>query len=115
MSQNGLPVLALCVFLTAMTSAATPSNSDASAEFAKLSDQFMKESLALSPTNASAAGYHKHVDAKTGKTIELDAMLDDLSLDAIKQQRAFYVHWRDRFHNETPLSSVSAEDAADWQ
>src|SRR5258708_5963246 len=50
-----------------------------SQKFAELSDQFMKASLALSPTLASSVGYHKHIDAKTGKTLWLDALLDDLS------------------------------------
>lgn len=89
--------------------------SAASQKFAELSDQFMKESLVLSPVNASAAGYHKHLDAKTGKTIELDAMLDDLSEQGINQQRAFYAAWRERFRNETPPASLGAQDAADWQ
>src|SRR5215470_10062844 len=116
MSSNAAHVLAFFLLLTAITSAAAPPpKSDASAKFAELSDQFIKESLALSPTNASAAGYHKHVDRKTGKTIELDALLDDLSLDAIQKQRAFYVQWRERFHKETPVSSLNVEDAADWQ
>jgi uncharacterized protein (DUF885 family) len=87
----------------------------ASKKFAVLSDQFMKDSLALSPTNASAAGYHTHLDAKTGKTIALDAELDDLSLESIAQQRAFYATWRERFHKEAPPSALDSEDAADWQ
>src|SRR5271163_4722292 len=91
------------------------SHSAASKKFAALSDQFMKDSLALSPSNASAAGYHTHLDAKTGKTIALDAELDDLSLESIAQQRAFYANWRQRFHNETPRSALDPEDAADWQ
>ena len=37
----------------------TPPSSDAAQKFATLSDQFMKDSLALSPVSASAAGYHK--------------------------------------------------------
>jgi uncharacterized protein (DUF885 family) len=116
MSHNALPILALCSIFIAMTHAATPSsNSAVGTKFAELSDQFMKESLALSPTNASAAGYHKHVDPKTGKTIELDALLDDLSLTAIDKQRAFYAHWRERFRKETPVSGLDIEDAADWQ
>jgi uncharacterized protein (DUF885 family) len=94
---------------------ADSSQSAASQRFATLSDEFMKESLALSPTSASAAGYHLHVDAKTGKQIELDALLDDFSLESMEQQRAFYARWRERFHNETPPSSLDAEDAADWQ
>jgi len=75
----------------------------------------MKDSLALSPTSASQAGYHKHVDAKTGKTIELDALLDDFSLESVAAQRAFYEQWRERFRKETPVSALDAQDAADWQ
>ena len=86
----------------------------AAQKFAALSDQFMKESLALSPSSASAAGYHHH-DPKTGKTIELDALLDDLSLESIAQQRAFYANWRERFREETPWTELDPEDTADWQ
>jgi uncharacterized protein (DUF885 family) len=98
-----------------VNSAAQLSGASPAQKFAELSDQFMKDSLALSPTGASAAGYHKHVDAKTGKTIELDALLDDMSLEAIAEQRAFYANWRERFRNETPVSALDPQDAADWQ
>lgn len=91
------------------------SRAAASKKFAALSDQFMKDSLALSPSSASAAGYHTHLDAKTGKSVALDAELDDLSLASIAQQRAFYANWRERFRNETPPSALDPEDAADWQ
>jgi uncharacterized protein (DUF885 family) len=84
-------------------------------KFAILSDTFMKESLALSPTSASQAGYHHHLDSKSGKPIELDAVLDDLSSSAIAAQESFYTDWRNRFHSETPLQSLGKEDAADWQ
>src|SRR4029077_5805229 len=86
-----------------------------SQKFAELSDQFMKESLALSPTVASTVGYHKHIDAKTGKTLWLDALLDDLSLEGIAEQGAFYQQWRERFRTETPPSTLNPQDAADWQ
>jgi uncharacterized protein (DUF885 family) len=86
----------------------------ASEKFAQLSDQFMKDSLAMSPVSASAAGYHKHLDPKTGKTIELDALLDDMSLAAFAKQRAFYAEWLQRFRTETPVASLAPEDAADW-
>lgn len=83
-------------------------------KFAQLSDRFMKDSLAMSPTNASAAGYHKYTDPKTGKTIELDALLDDMSMAAFAKQRAFYAEWQQRFRTETPVASLDPEDAADW-
>jgi len=91
------------------------SHAAAAEKFAALSDQFMKDSLALSPSSASAAGYHTHLDAKTGKTIALDAELDDLSLESIVQHCAFYADWRERFHKETPQAALDPEDAADWQ
>jgi uncharacterized protein (DUF885 family) len=112
----------LCLVMFAMPSnpqneksAAKPFRTSAAQKFAELSDQFMKDSLALCPTNASQAGYHKHLDSKTGKTIELDALLDDMSLESMAKQRAFYEHWRERFRNETPVSALDAQDAADWQ
>src|SRR5277367_6340401 len=91
------------------------SRAAAAEKFAALSEQFIKNSLALSPTNASAAGYHAHLDAKTGKTIALDALLDDFSPQSFETQRDFYADWRERFHKETPLSALDPEDAADWQ
>jgi len=83
--------------------------------FAQLSDQFIKDSLALQPVSASAAGYHTHVDPKTGQRIELDAQLDDMSLAAMARLRNFYAGWRERFQKQTPPSGLAPEDAADWQ
>ena len=96
-------------------STASAADTPASQKFAELSDRFMKDSLALSPSSASGAGYHKHVDPKTGKTIELDAQLDDLSLQSMAEQRAFYAGWRERFRRETPPATLGPQDAADWQ
>ncbi|HZU45564.1 MAG TPA: DUF885 domain-containing protein [Terriglobales bacterium] len=118
MSHISAILAGLCALILSIPLSAQQAGSGAGSapnKFAELSDQFMKESLALSPVSASQAGYHKHVDPKTGKTIELDAMLDDLSQEGMNQQRAFYAAWRDRFRSETPASSLSAEDAADWQ
>ncbi|MGA8036148.1 MAG: DUF885 domain-containing protein [Candidatus Acidiferrales bacterium] len=84
-------------------------------KFAELSDRFMKDSLALSPVSASQAGYHVHTDPSTGKSIALDALLDDMSADGIAKQRAFYAQWQTRFHTETPLATLNPEDGADGQ
>ena len=43
----------------------------ANAHFAKLSENFIHETLALSPAWASGAGYHKRADFKTGRTLSL--------------------------------------------
>ena len=84
-------------------------------KFLPLAGQFMRESLALSPVNASQAGYHRHTDPVTKKTIALDAQLDDFSPAAIARQRKFYSNWQRRLRMEAPLSSLGAQEAADWQ
>lgn len=84
-------------------------------KFAKLSDQFVKESLFLSPTRASVAGYHKHKDPKSGEIIELDSMLDDMSRKAMSNKRQFYSKWQERFNKKTPYESLDTQDKADWK
>ena len=110
-------VLSLMVLLPSGSKPESPSANasvdSSSPKFAALSDQFMKESLVLSPTNASQAGYHIHVDSKTGNKI--DSELDDMSLKAMDAQREFYSGWRARFRTETPLATLGPQDAADWQ
>ena len=86
-----------------------------SQKFLPLAGQFMRESLALSPVNASQAGYHRHTDPVTKKTIALDAQLDDFSPAVIARQRKFYSNWQRRLRMEAPLSSLGAQEAADWQ
>src|SRR3954453_6338991 len=74
---------------------------DKNALFNKLADQFLKEQLAMNPTSASEAGYHKH-KGSDGKIVELDAVLDDFSPAAMQRQVSFYKHWQGRFAKETP-------------
>src|ERR1700757_887268 len=85
-----------------------------SPDFPAAAERFMHDSLALSPVNASQAGYHKHPDPQTGKLIELDAQLDDLSPHGADIQREFYRDWQSRFRAFDP-KKMDAEDAADWQ
>jgi len=101
------------LFITAQTMKQT--NTEANAKFAQMCDQFVKDSLALSPVSASQAGYHKHKDPKTGKTIDLDAQLDDVSSQAMATQEKFYREWRKRFQTETPVASLNPQDAADYR
>jgi len=95
--------------------AETKVEGSANAKFLAMADQFVKESLALSPVNASQAGYHKHLDAKTGKTIMLDAELDDVGAAGMAAQLEFYRDWRRKFQAETPVASLNAQDAADYR
>jgi len=110
-----LPVVACLLISSALMAQTSDASAEASARFAKLSEEFIHETLALSPASASQAGYHLHVDPKTGKTIALDALLDDMSAAGMEAQRRVYTQWRDRFHAETPLASLGVEDTADWR
>jgi len=51
-------------------------------------------------------GNHQHRDAKTGKTIALDALLDEVSPADIANLRGAYSKFRERFRSETPLGSA---------
>jgi uncharacterized protein (DUF885 family) len=110
-----LPIAACVLISSALMAQTSDSSAGANAKFAKLSEEFIHETLALSPSSASQAGYHLHVDPKTGKSIALDALLDDMSSAGMAEQRRVYAQWRGRFHTETPLASLGVEDAADWR
>ncbi len=112
-----LRILFFLSLVTILTTAQTmkPPHTEANAKFAQMCDQFVKDSLALSPVTASAAGYHKHKDPKTGKMIALDAQLDDVSAQGMAAQEKFYRAWRQRFQTETPVASLNPQDAADYR
>src|SRR5664279_2327304 len=118
--RSGLSCVILLFLIGSVSSAqdtkqpAAPS--DPSAErFASMTDAFVKESLALSPVNASYAGFHRYKDPKTGKVIALDAELDDVSARQVAEVEAFYRAWRARFQKETPVASLNPQDAADYR
>jgi uncharacterized protein (DUF885 family) len=90
------------------SSTGTKAKPQANSRFSQLADQFMKESLALSPVNASQAGYHVHGKGKTARY--LDAEFDDVSPAGFEKQVTFYRDWRKRF--STKIWSGN-QDAAD--
>jgi uncharacterized protein (DUF885 family) len=51
----------------------------------------------------------------TGKTVALDALLDDVSAAGWAEQRRVYAEFRQRFRTETPVAALGPEDAADWR
>src|ERR1700749_4652363 len=108
-------VAACLVISSAFMAQTSNSAAGSNARFPKLCEEFIHETLALSPASASQAGYHQHVDPKTGKTVALDALLDDVSAAGVGEQRRVYAAWRERFRTETPLASLNVEDAADWR
>jgi len=106
------------LLLAFMANAQKQSNSSASQsrdpKFGQLADQYLYESLALSPVSASYAGYHRHTDAATGKIIELDALLDDVSPKGWDEQIAFYRAWQKKFRDQE-VGKLSLQDQADWR
>lgn len=107
-------LLLCCLFaLPLMAQRGHPRPPAAPVNFDHLAARFMYESLALSPVNASQAGYHQHKGAN-GKIVELDAQLDEVSPAAIDMQRQFYLSWRQRF-NALPAASLNREQKADLE
>jgi uncharacterized protein (DUF885 family) len=107
--------IAACLLISSALISHAQSSSDSNAKFAALSEEFIHTTLALAPSNASQAGYHLHRDPKTGKTVALDALLDDVSASGWAEQRRVYMEFRERFRAETPVASLGPEDAADWR
>ncbi|WP_228370656.1 DUF885 domain-containing protein [Candidatus Korobacter versatilis] len=85
-----------------------------SERLAKLSEQFLHESLQLSPVSASGAGYHTYVDPTSGRTVRLDAELDEMGTEDLAEQLKFYRHWRERLRSQAPYKSLDAQGHADW-
>jgi uncharacterized protein (DUF885 family) len=77
-------------------------------DLSKLTDDFVYDSLALSPVSATSAGYHEH------KGVKLDQKLDDYGASGIQQQQQFYTAFHDRLAAIKP-DQLSNEDRADYQ
>jgi hypothetical protein len=106
----------VCLLSSSALMAQSPNATNAAgAKFGQLSQNFIHETLVLSPSSASPAGYQRHFDRKTGKEIELDGLSDDVSEAGMAEQQRLYEGWQKRFHSEVPLSSLDPEDAADWR
>jgi uncharacterized protein (DUF885 family) len=83
-------------------SAAPPSNS----KFNNLVDDFVFSTLALSPTNATASGYHVH------KGVSLDDLLDDFSPEGIATSRSMLQDFAARIEG-SDAGSLDKEQQAD--
>ncbi len=114
----------VCLILVSYASARTarrvvhpatvPVSGPPSQRLATLAETFLHESLQLSPVSASQAGYHTYVDKATGKTVRLDADLDDLGTTDTADLTQFYRRWQRRLRSEVPYRSLNPQDKADW-
>ena len=77
-------------------------------DFEKLTDDFTKSVLALSPVSATQAGYHDH------NGMVLDEMVDDFSPAGIDAQRRFYQDTQKRLA-ALPAASLDRQQQADLQ
>ncbi len=103
------PLLLAC-FCCAMT---TPLAA-ADREFAALAQSFLEEVLALSPTSATHVGFHRYQDPKTGREVQLDELLEDMSRKGLAKQRTALKRYRQRFQKEVKREALNAEDRADY-
>src|ERR1051326_7295218 len=104
-------MLAICLLflVSCSTSKSTVTNNRSSAsDFEKLTDDLIYGSLALSPVNATQAGYHEH------NGVPLDVLLDDYSTSGIDKQRVFYEGFQNRV-NALNSSSLDKEQQADLE
>lgn len=86
----------------------------ADSKFSALAQSFLEEALALSPTTATYVGFHRYRDSKTGREIQLDELLDDMSPPGLKKQRVTLQRYRRQFQKEVKRDSLNAEDRADY-
>jgi uncharacterized protein (DUF885 family) len=74
---------------------------------APLADEFVYTTLAFSPVNSTAQGYHQH------RGVNLDSQLDNFSPRGIAEQRNFYTGFHQRLA-KLDAASLSPEDRADF-
>ncbi len=103
------PLLLAC-FCCAMT---TPLAA-ADRKFTALAQSFLEEVLALSPTSATQVGFHRYQDPTTGREVQLDELLEDMSRKGLAKQRTVLKRYRQRFHKEVKRETLNAEDQADY-
>jgi uncharacterized protein (DUF885 family) len=77
-------------------------------ELAPLADEFVYTTLAFSPVNSTAQGYHQH------HGVDLDSQLDDMSRRAMNEQRNFYTAFHQRL-SKIDRDKLSPEDRADYE
>ncbi len=104
------PVVLLMCLVALMTTPLPAADS----KFSALAQSFLEEMLALSPTTATYAGFHRYRDPKTGREIQLDELLDDMSAAGLKKQRAALERYLRRFQKEVNREALNAEDRADY-
>jgi uncharacterized protein (DUF885 family) len=76
--------------------------------FTALSEEFLYQTLAFSPSTATQAGYHNH------HGVDLDFLLDDYSESSIEAQRRWFQDFRLRLERSVRPETLNTEDRADY-
>src|SRR6266446_306198 len=103
-----LPILVLLLAGCSPSRYTVTNNKSSASDFAKLTDDLLYGSLALSPVNATQVGYHDH------NGIQLDELLDDYSAAGIDSQRKFYEDFQSRV-NALNSAALDKEGQADLE
>jgi uncharacterized protein (DUF885 family) len=93
------------ILLALLTIACRSSSSDS--EFPKLTEEFVYKTLAFSPVYASSQGLHSYGG------VNFDTQIDDISRQAVQQQREFYSRIHKRLEG-FDKARLSPEDRADY-
>ena len=96
------PVLVAGVCLSACGTRPQPQS------FTALSEEFLHQSLAFSPSTATQVGYHNH------NGVDLDSLLDDYSESSVEAQRRWFQDFRLRLERSVRPETLNAEDRADY-
>jgi len=99
------------ILFTAASARAQPAG--AANRFAELANEFVFTTLAFSPSGATQTGLHRYTDARTGRTLLLDQLLDDYSPAATARQRAFYQSFARRLAR-LPVTRLDPQTQADY-
>jgi len=82
--------------------------------FPALAREFVFTTLSFSPSGATQNGLHRYTDARTGKVMPLDQMLDDFSPAERARQRTFYEGFRKRLAR-LPVGGLDPQTQADYE
>ncbi|MBA3645191.1 MAG: DUF885 domain-containing protein [Gemmatimonadaceae bacterium] len=111
--MRALPVIGVAV-AAAVLFAPTKSEAQTKREsFPSLAHDFVYTTLTFSPSGATQSGLHTFRDPRTGRTLNVDQMLDDFSLASIERQRTYYSAFRKRLER-LGRRNLDAQTRADY-
>jgi uncharacterized protein (DUF885 family) len=109
-----LQMLRRILAFAALIAATAGTQANAQSSFPALATDFVYTSLSFSPAGATQAGLHTYTDRRTGRTLNLDQMLDDFSPVSIARQKGYFNGVKDRLARIQP-AQLDAQTRADYE